>query len=214
MLVQTYKRRISHQKGIELPQASVTIVADEAIIEVDDDRLEKAATTATTLEAEQDSGNNNKTQSNATSNGSSSYGTDSGDGIHRRQETNGSSDADTMKVMQELMDKCTKFSKEVFDLKKTTYSQNDEIKGLNRRVRYLQRRQRSRTHKLKELHKIGSAARLASSCNTASLGEDASKQGMNESKVSDEDQQLADVESGVNATPKQLIDEGNVNRVL
>ena len=60
--------------------------------------MERAATTATSLEAEQDCGNNNKTQSKVTSNGSSSYGTDSGDGIPRRQETNGSSDADTMKV--------------------------------------------------------------------------------------------------------------------
>lgn len=80
-----------------------------------------------------------------------------------------------MKVMHELMDKCTKLSKEIVDLKKTTYSQNDEIKGLNQRVRYLQWRQRSRTHKLKGLHKIGFAARLASSCNATSLGEDASK---------------------------------------
>ena len=64
-----------------------------------------------------------KTQSKATSNGSSSHGTDSGDGIPRRQETKGNSDAGTMKVIQELMETCTKLSKEVVDLKKTTYSQ-------------------------------------------------------------------------------------------
>ena len=80
-----------------------------------------------------------------------------------------------MKLIQELMGTCNKLSKEVVDLKKTTSSINDEIKGLKQRVRYLQRRQRSRTHKLKRLHKIGAAARVESSISAASLGEDASK---------------------------------------
>ena len=74
------------------------------------------------------------------------------------------------------MDTCTRLSKEVIDLKKTTYSQNDEIKGLKQRVRYLKGIQRSRLQKLKRLHNIGSAARVESPSNHSSLVEDASKQ--------------------------------------
>ncbi|GJU90541.1 hypothetical protein Tco_1302964 [Tanacetum coccineum] len=58
---------------------------DEAIYEEMDDSLERAATTATSLVAEQDRGNINNTQSKATLNESSSLGTSSGSG-HRRQE--------------------------------------------------------------------------------------------------------------------------------
>nr|GFA71856.1 hypothetical protein [Tanacetum cinerariifolium] len=50
-----------------------------------DDSLVRAATTASSLEAEQDSGNINKNQSKATPNESSSQGTDSG-GVPRCQE--------------------------------------------------------------------------------------------------------------------------------
>ncbi|GKF35782.1 hypothetical protein Tco_0112540, partial [Tanacetum coccineum] len=46
-------------------------VGDEAIYKELGDRMERAATTASSLEAEQDNGNINKTQSMATLNGSS-----------------------------------------------------------------------------------------------------------------------------------------------
>ncbi|GKF89640.1 hypothetical protein Tco_0263603, partial [Tanacetum coccineum] len=45
-------------------------VGDEAVHKELGDRMERAATTASSLEAEQDSGNINKTQSMATLNGS------------------------------------------------------------------------------------------------------------------------------------------------
>ncbi|GJT52604.1 hypothetical protein Tco_0978761 [Tanacetum coccineum] len=61
-------------------------VGDEAIHKELDDRMERAATTASSLEAEQDSGNINWTQSMATLNESFSQGTDSGSG-HRCQDT-------------------------------------------------------------------------------------------------------------------------------
>ncbi|GJY95097.1 hypothetical protein Tco_0511458 [Tanacetum coccineum] len=61
-------------------------VADEAVFEEMDDSLERAATTATSLDAEQDRGNINKTQSKATLNEPSSLGTSSGSGP-MRQET-------------------------------------------------------------------------------------------------------------------------------
>nr|GFC31377.1 hypothetical protein [Tanacetum cinerariifolium] len=43
-------------------------VGDEAVYTGDDDRVVRAATTAASLEAEQESGNINKTQSTATLN--------------------------------------------------------------------------------------------------------------------------------------------------
>ncbi|GJZ07904.1 hypothetical protein Tco_0542187 [Tanacetum coccineum] len=68
--------------------------ADEAVNEEMDDSLVRAATTATGLDAEQDSGNINKTQSKATPNEPSSLGTSSGGGP-RRQETMGDTIAQT-----------------------------------------------------------------------------------------------------------------------
>ncbi|GKC93121.1 hypothetical protein Tco_1158563 [Tanacetum coccineum] len=61
---------------------------DEAVNEEMNDSLVRAATTATSLDVEQDRGNINKTQSKATPNESSSLGTSSGGGP-RRQETIG-----------------------------------------------------------------------------------------------------------------------------
>ncbi|GKE16948.1 hypothetical protein Tco_1424525 [Tanacetum coccineum] len=55
-------------------------VADEAIYEEMDDSLERSATTATSLDAEQDRGNINKTQSKETPNEPSLPGTSSGGG--------------------------------------------------------------------------------------------------------------------------------------
>nr|GFD36098.1 hypothetical protein [Tanacetum cinerariifolium] len=55
-------------------------VADEAVHKDRDYRLVRAATTASSLEAEQDSGNINKTQSKATPTESSSLGTTSDGG--------------------------------------------------------------------------------------------------------------------------------------
>ncbi|GJW49166.1 hypothetical protein Tco_0090517 [Tanacetum coccineum] len=54
-----------------------------------------------------------------------------------------------------------------------------EIESLKRRVKKLEKKKRSRTHKLKRLYKVGLSAKVVSSDNEASLGdqEDASKQG-------------------------------------
>ncbi|GJR21937.1 retrovirus-related pol polyprotein from transposon TNT 1-94 [Tanacetum coccineum] len=76
------------RKDTQVPQPSDPIenVADEAVHKELGDSLVRAATTASSLEAEQDSGNINKTQSKATPNESSSLGTTSGGGP-RCQET-------------------------------------------------------------------------------------------------------------------------------
>ncbi|GKF39548.1 hypothetical protein Tco_0119609, partial [Tanacetum coccineum] len=65
---------------------------NEAVNEEMDDSLKRAATTTTSLDAEQDRGNITKTQSKATPNEPSSLGTSSG-GSPRRQETMGTDKA-------------------------------------------------------------------------------------------------------------------------
>ncbi|GKG20803.1 hypothetical protein Tco_0380604, partial [Tanacetum coccineum] len=90
------RSRRPKRKNTQVPQSSVPSdnVVDEAVYEEMDDSLEKAATTATRLDAEQDRGNINKTQSKATLNETCSFGTSSGSGP-RRQETMGYTIAQT-----------------------------------------------------------------------------------------------------------------------
>ncbi|GJV82832.1 hypothetical protein Tco_1522730 [Tanacetum coccineum] len=76
------------RKDIQIPHPSDPIenVVDEAVHKELGDSLVRAVTTASSLEAEQDNGNINKTQSKETPNKSSSLGTTSGGGP-RCQET-------------------------------------------------------------------------------------------------------------------------------
>ncbi|GJX53163.1 putative ribonuclease H-like domain-containing protein [Tanacetum coccineum] len=86
----TQKPRRLKKKDTQVPQSSVPSdnVADEAVYKELDDNLVRAATTASSLEAEQDSGNIIKTRSKATPNEASSQGTTSSGGP-KRQETMG-----------------------------------------------------------------------------------------------------------------------------
>nr|GEV72916.1 hypothetical protein [Tanacetum cinerariifolium] len=86
--------------------------------------------------------------------------------------------------LNELMALCTNLKNRVLDLEqtKTTQmkeiaSQQDEIASLKRRVKKLEKRNRSRTHRLKRLYKFGLSTRVESSSDKESLGKDASKQG-------------------------------------
>ncbi|GJU54797.1 hypothetical protein Tco_1228511 [Tanacetum coccineum] len=90
------KPRKPKRKDTEVPQLSgpTDNVTDEAVYEEMDDCLERAATTATSLDAEQDRGNINKTQSKTTLNEPSSLGTSSDSGP-RRQKTMGDTIAQT-----------------------------------------------------------------------------------------------------------------------
>ncbi|GJS82989.1 hypothetical protein Tco_0749530 [Tanacetum coccineum] len=120
-------------------------VADEAVNEEMNDSLERAATTATGLDVEQDMGNINKTQSKATPNEPSSLGTSSGGGP-KRQETMGDTIAQTR----------------ILDLENTKTAQAQEITSLKLRVKKLGKKGGSRTHKLKRLYKVGRSARMVS----------------------------------------------------
>ncbi|GKC56297.1 putative ribonuclease H-like domain-containing protein [Tanacetum coccineum] len=73
-------------KFLMYPSGPTTNVADEAVNEEMDDSLVRAATTASSLEAKQDSSNINKTQSKATLNEPSSSGTSSGSGLRRHKK--------------------------------------------------------------------------------------------------------------------------------
>nr|GEX12889.1 hypothetical protein [Tanacetum cinerariifolium] len=151
---------------------------DEAVHKELGDSLVKAATTASSLEAEQDSGNKTKTQFKATSNEPSSQGTNSGGGPSDSVLVRGNtfqSDKNSMKV-DELMALCTTLQNKVLDLEKTKTTQRNEINSLKRSVKKLEKRNMSRTHKLKRLYKVGLSARVESSRDEESLGEDASKQ--------------------------------------
>ncbi|GJU43461.1 putative ribonuclease H-like domain-containing protein [Tanacetum coccineum] len=80
--------------------------------------------------------------------------------------------------LKELMDFCTKLQQRVLDLENTKTSQAQGITSLNKRLKKLEKKEGSRTHKLRRLYKVGRSARVVSS-DEASLGdqEDASKQG-------------------------------------
>nr|GEX11803.1 hypothetical protein [Tanacetum cinerariifolium] len=84
------------------------------------------------------------------------------------------SDEDRLKL-NELMELFTNLHTRVLDLEKTKTIQANKIDSLKRRVKKLKRRSKSRTHKLKRLYKVGLTARVESSRDEESLGEDASK---------------------------------------
>ncbi|GJX80947.1 uncharacterized mitochondrial protein-like protein [Tanacetum coccineum] len=183
------------RKDTQVPQPSDPSenVADEAVHKELGDSLVRAVTTASSLEAEQDNGNTTKTRSKAKPNESSSLGTTSGGGP-RCQETMGDtiaqtrfenvskhsndsllargntlqSDEDILKL-NELMELYTNFQNRVLDLKKTKTTQANEIA-------------------------FSLIARLESSRDEESLGEDASKQGRINAIDADEEITLVSVQ--------------------
>nr|GEY28230.1 hypothetical protein [Tanacetum cinerariifolium] len=72
---------------------------------------------------------------------------------------------------------CTNLQTGFLKLEKTKTTQQNEIDSLKRRVKKLEKKIKSRTHKLKRLYKVGLTARVESSRDEESLGKDASKQG-------------------------------------
>ncbi|GJR82045.1 putative ribonuclease H-like domain-containing protein [Tanacetum coccineum] len=79
--------------------------------------------------------------------------------------------------LKELMALCTNLQNKVLDLEHTKTTQALEIDSLKRRVKKLEKKQRSRTHRLRRLYKVGLSARVVSSKDEGLGEEDASKQG-------------------------------------
>ncbi|GJZ12762.1 hypothetical protein Tco_0547992 [Tanacetum coccineum] len=96
--------------------------------------------------------------------------------------------------LKELMDFCTKLQQRVLDLENTKTAQAQEITSLKKRVKKLEKKGGSRTHKLKRLYRVGRSARVVSS-KEESLGdqEDASKQGRIDDIDADKDIYLVNV---------------------
>ncbi|GKF18192.1 hypothetical protein Tco_0063110 [Tanacetum coccineum] len=205
----TQKPRKPKRKDTQVPQPSVPIdiVTDEAVHKELGDSLVRAATTASRLEAKQDSGNITKTRYKATPNESSSLGTTSGGGP-RWQETIGDtiaqtsfenvsklsndsllsrgntlrSDEDSLKI-KELMELCTNLQQMVLDLEKTKTTQANVIASLKR-------------------------GRVESSSDEEDLGEDASKQGRRINAIDADDEiTLVSVQDDVDA---EMFDVGTL----
>ncbi|GKC69106.1 hypothetical protein Tco_1114989 [Tanacetum coccineum] len=79
--------------------------------------------------------------------------------------------------LNELMELCTNLQTRVLDLETTKTTQANEIANLKRRVKKLERRNKSRTHELKRLYRVGLSRRVESSEDEGLGEEDASKQG-------------------------------------
>ncbi|GKC82018.1 putative ribonuclease H-like domain-containing protein, partial [Tanacetum coccineum] len=196
----TQKHKTTKRKATEISQSSrpTTLVADETVHEERGDNVERVSTTATSLDAEQGSGNINKTQYMAIPNDPFPQEISSGSS-HRCQDSilrdrpaqtrfkslskqsnkpplsrvnTLRSEVDSMKL-QELMYLYTKMSNRVLDLENEKDAQALEIKKLKKRVKKLESKKRSRTPQLRRrLFKV----RIESSAEK-SLGdqEDASK---------------------------------------
>ncbi|GKD47508.1 hypothetical protein Tco_1276484 [Tanacetum coccineum] len=144
------RSRRSKRKDTKVPQPSgpTTNVSDKAINEEMDDNLERAATTASGLKVEHDSGNINKTQSKTMSVNVSKL---SNDPLLARGNTLQSGE-DRLKL-EELMALCTTLQSRVLALKTTKTTQATEIASFKSRVKKLERRNKSRTHGLKRLYR-------------------------------------------------------------
>ncbi|GJT50975.1 hypothetical protein Tco_0977132 [Tanacetum coccineum] len=165
----TQKHRKTKRKATEISQSSgpTTLVANETVHEEREDKMEMAATTASSLEADQDSGNIIRTHSMATLNKPIPQGTGSGSGPRRqdtilgdrpaqtrferlskqsndpplsRVNTLGSGE-DNMKL-NELIEICTKLSERVLALENIKTTQDLEITNLKKRVKKLEKKQK------------------------------------------------------------------------
>nr|GEV29883.1 hypothetical protein [Tanacetum cinerariifolium] len=153
----TQKHKKPRRKVIEVPQPSDPMehVADAAVNEEMDDSLVRAATTASRLEAEQDSGGGPRCQetirdtiAQTSSENVSKFPNNS---LLARVNTP-RSDEDSLKL-KELLELCTTLQSRVLALEQTKATQANEIDSLKRRVKKLEKKQSLRTYKLKRLYK-------------------------------------------------------------
>ncbi|GJU05763.1 hypothetical protein Tco_1122193 [Tanacetum coccineum] len=117
------------------------------------------------------------------------------------------SDEDRLKL-EELMELCINLQNRVLDLEKTKTTQANEIASLKRRVKKLEKKNRSRTHKLKRLYKVGLTAKVESFGDEESLGEDASKHGRINAIDADDDITLVSVQDDAD---KEMFDVDALN---
>ncbi|GKB73642.1 hypothetical protein Tco_0935054 [Tanacetum coccineum] len=166
-------------KFLMYPSVPSDNVTYEAVYKELDDSLVRAATSASSLEADQDSGSGPRRQETMRDTIAQTRFENvsklSNDLLLARGNTLRSGE-DSLKL-NELMELCTNLQQRVLDLEKTKTTQANKIASLKRRVKKLEKKISSRTHKLKRLYKVGLSARVESSRDEEDLGEDASKQG-------------------------------------
>nr|GEW90620.1 putative ribonuclease H-like domain-containing protein [Tanacetum cinerariifolium] len=145
-LMLTQQPRKPKRKDTQVPWPSDHIedVPDEAVHKELGDSLVRAATTGTTCQPRFES-----------------ISEHSNDSLLAKGNTL-QSDEDSLKL-DELMALCTTLQNNILDLGKTTTTQRNEIASLKRRVKKLEKKNRSRTHRLKRLYKVGLMARVESS---------------------------------------------------
>ncbi|GJW96816.1 putative ribonuclease H-like domain-containing protein [Tanacetum coccineum] len=193
------KPRKPKRKNTQIPQSSgpTTNVADEAVNEEMDDSLERAATTATSLNAEQDRGSGPRRQETIgdtiAQTRSENISKHSNDLLLARGNTLRSG-KDSLKL-EELMALCTTLQSRVIALETTKTSQTEEIVSLKRRVKKLERRNKSRTYGLKRLYIVGLSRRVKSFKDEVLGEEDASKQGRIADIDTNEDIYLVNVQT-------------------
>nr|GEW56835.1 retrovirus-related Pol polyprotein from transposon TNT 1-94 [Tanacetum cinerariifolium] len=138
--------------------------ANEAVHKELGDSLVRVATTASSLEAEQDSGGGPRCQEaigdTTDQTRFESISKHSNDSLLARDNTI-QSDGDRIKL-NKLMELCTNLQISVLHLEKTKTTKSNEIVSLKMRVKKLKKRSRSRTHKLKRLYKVVLTAKVES----------------------------------------------------
>nr|GFB89596.1 hypothetical protein [Tanacetum cinerariifolium] len=196
------------RKDTHVPQSSDPIedVPDEAVHKKLGDSLVRAATTASSLEADGGPSFQETIRGTNAQTSFESVSKHSNDSLLARGNTL-QSDEDGLKL-DELMALCTTLQNKVLDLENTTTTQLNEIASLKRKVKKLKKKSKSRTHRLKRLYKVGLTARVESSGNEKSLGEDASKQGRIDAINADEKITLVSVQDDVvcNDAYKEMFD--------
>nr|GEU64614.1 hypothetical protein [Tanacetum cinerariifolium] len=95
------------------------------------------------------------------------------------------------------------------ELKRTKTAQQTKIDSFERRVKKLEKKQRSKTHKLKRLYKVGLTVKVISSSNDEALDkEDTSKQGRIDRIDANEDIALVSTHDDVSAQDNIIQDKG------
>nr|GEV11704.1 Gag-Pol polyprotein [Tanacetum cinerariifolium] len=118
-------------------------------------------------------------------------------------------DEDRMKL-NDLMELCTTLQSRVLDLGKTKTTQALEIDSLKRRVKKLNKKQRSRTHKLKRLYKVGLSARVESFDDNEDLGEEVFVQ----EDVADKEVNVASIATTDSVVATMTVNEATLAQAL
>ncbi|GJS20089.1 putative ribonuclease H-like domain-containing protein [Tanacetum coccineum] len=174
-----FSRRVTPLFPTMLVQAQEEMGEDEAVNEEMYDSIERAATTAASLEAEQDNGSGLRCQDTILRDTDTQTRFETTSKQSNEPPLSGvntlRSGKDRLKL-NELMELYTKLSQRILNLENIKTSQDTKIAKLNKRVQKLEKK--SRPHKLKRLYRVGSSRRVESLEDEGLADqEDASKQG-------------------------------------